>query len=48
LSFIDINHDGWTDYCAVDDKGVWCGLNSKDNSFVSDKYWSTIAKSCVV
>ncbi|CAC9645498.1 hypothetical protein [uncultured Gammaproteobacteria bacterium] len=43
LSFIDVNHDGWTDYCAVDDKGVWCGLNSKDNSFVSDKYWSTIA-----
>lgn len=43
LSFIDINHDGWTDYCSVDDKGVFCGLNSKNNSFIGDKYWSTIA-----
>jgi YD repeat-containing protein len=43
LSFIDINLDGWTDYCSVDDKGVFCGLNSKNNSFIGDKYWSTVA-----
>ncbi|WP_201339687.1 hypothetical protein [Isorropodon fossajaponicum symbiont] len=27
----------------MDDKGVWCGLNTKNNGFDSGKYWSNNA-----
>ncbi len=41
LILIDLNSDGYQDYCVADEGGLWCGLNSKFNSFDSASRWST-------
>lgn len=40
LSLIDVNNDQWVDYCIFSETGLFCGLNSKQDSFNLGTYWS--------
>ncbi len=41
LTLLDINHDGFTDYCAATEEGITCGLNDQGRRFVDDKKITT-------
>lgn len=39
LTILDINADGFSDYCALGDIGVFCGTNNGQGSFEDERYW---------
>ena len=40
VALLDLNNDGYSDYCLSDDTGVRCGLNNGSGGFSSASYWS--------
>ncbi|MFA0813457.1 RHS repeat-associated core domain-containing protein, partial [Microbulbifer epialgicus] len=41
LYMVDLNSDGYSDYCIANKGGMRCGLNSGGNHFNPASYWST-------
>lgn len=42
LQLLDLNSDGFVDYCIPDDNGIRCAFNSKSGSFLNASYLQNI------
>ena len=38
LTLVDLNGDSYPDYCVAKEDGLYCGINSKNKSFINNKY----------